>query len=209
MTSLQTQSKAPDIPSPSLHVSKQELSPRLNVQDQAPDIPGFSIRDAIAQYLASLQAQSKVPDIPSQSFLYILMVFHVNLVYHRLFSISCWQLSDKVIPHFLMSFMITHISSLVTLLNNPIWELCSLMFYGFELLVRVWSVSIVLVLVVPSLITCVSSLILPVILYISFCMYQFQREISFPDLLLFLFYCNKNKKLNVTPSLVLFPSCSD
>ena len=60
-------STAPDIPSPSLCASTQELSESLNAQTQASDIPGFSIRDALAKYSASLQSQAKAPDIPSRS----------------------------------------------------------------------------------------------------------------------------------------------
>ena len=48
--------------------------------------------------------------------------------------------------------------------------------YGFELLVRVCPVSLVLVFVVAYLITCVSSLILVVTLYTSFCMYHLPKR---------------------------------
>ena len=58
-------------------------------------------------------------------------------------------LNVRDIPLFLTGLTITCISSLLALLSNPIWELSVLRFlfviYGFELLVRVWSVSTVLV----------------------------------------------------------------
>ena len=87
MTSLQTQSKAPDIPSPSLWSSKEDLPPSLNTQTQSPEIPGFSIRTAIAQYTTSLQTQVNAPPRSCMSSLklltirvvYILMEFLVKL----------------------------------------------------------------------------------------------------------------------------------
>ena len=48
--------------------------------------------------------------------------------------------------------------------------------HGFELLVRVWPMSLVLVLVVPYLIPCVSSLIFVVTLNMSFCMYHLSKR---------------------------------
>ena len=47
--------------------------------------------------------------------------------------------------------------------------------YGFELLVRVCPVSLLLVLVVVCLIACVSSLVLVVTLYLSFCIYHLHK----------------------------------
>ncbi len=143
------------IPVRSFHVSKHELSGILITQDQDPD-------DLCPLYPHGVPREF---GLTSSVFNQVLVRFYSKCQNHPSFSMESYD----------HTLLLTCLS-----LKHPISELCAWRFlfvvYGFKLLVRVCPMSLVLVLVVADLISCVSSRILSVTLYISFCMHHLPKR---------------------------------